>query len=147
MELDVVFPHSQRPPQAGSLVLLAQDLQGWSSLCHLASAAQSDPSGTLPVSIDLLACHNRGLICLSGGSRGPLDPLALQVRSTPALPDSRSPAADLPRPVICPAPASIAVYASRVDKLASSAREAGLPVVAAQSIYTFPPSRQACTAP
>ncbi len=142
IELDVVFPpQPAAPPQAGSLVLLAQDLRGWSSLCRLASAAQSDPSGTLPVSIDLLARHNRGLICLTGGSRGPLDPLALQSDPRLLFQTLDRLRQIFPDRLYVQLQLQSAAYASQVDKLASIAREAGLPVVAAQSIYTLSPEQ------
>ena len=136
------FPRSRLPSlRQDRLSCLRKTLQGWSSLCHLASAAQSDPSGTIPVAIDLLARHNRGLICLTGGSRGPLDPLVRQ-------PDPRLLSQTLdrlreifPDRLYVQLQLQSAAYASWIDKLAHTAREAGLPVVAAQSIYYLCPEQ------
>jgi DNA-directed DNA polymerase III PolC len=56
----------------GSLVLLAMDQTGWSSLCRLSSAVQTanhrDP--TLGIPVEILAENTAGLLCLSGGKRG-----------------------------------------------------------------------------
>ncbi len=56
----------------GNLVFLAKDMQGWSSVCRLTSAAQTaphrDPSQGIP--FDVLMDISAGLICLTGGVRG-----------------------------------------------------------------------------
>jgi len=51
-------------PFAPKIALLAQDLAGWSNLCHLSTAQnlQSDPEA--PVSLDLLAAHSGSLLAL-----------------------------------------------------------------------------------
>ncbi len=52
------------------LVLLAEDAQGWSNLCWLSSKLHSEPGGKIiPVTIEDLASHCQGLICLAGGVR------------------------------------------------------------------------------
>lgn len=52
------------------LVLLAEDDQGWGNLCWLSSELHSEPSGSvLPLSLEELSSHNKGLICLVGGVR------------------------------------------------------------------------------
>ena len=72
----------------GSVVVLAQNLTGWRSLCHLASQsvdikvsveqttepAEVIPAGAseLPLSIERLAQERAGLICLTGGQNGML---------------------------------------------------------------------------
>ena len=75
LELDVTPPpefsaYSVPSPRPVSLVLLAQDLPGWSALCCLASLAQSDSAGSTPVPFERLAACSSGLLCLSGGLRG-----------------------------------------------------------------------------
>jgi DNA polymerase-3 subunit alpha len=58
--------NTQQPqPKAGSLVLLAEEDCGWSSLCKIASAAQPGES----IDIEVLQAYNQGLVCLSGGIR------------------------------------------------------------------------------
>jgi len=60
-----------RPPAA--LVLLAQDEAGYENLMRLSSCLYVDKGGQLPqVTLDELAAHSAGLICLTGGPDGPL---------------------------------------------------------------------------
>ncbi|HWG06284.1 MAG TPA: PHP domain-containing protein, partial [Beijerinckiaceae bacterium] len=61
--------------QRASLVLLAQDQDGYTNLMRLASRAYLDPeAGDGPhVSLDRLSAGARGLIALTGGPSGPLD--------------------------------------------------------------------------
>ena len=58
-----------------SVVLLAQDEDGYQNLMHLASRAYLDPeAGDLPhVRVERLEARGTGLICLTGGPGGPLD--------------------------------------------------------------------------
>lgn len=65
------FEYAARPqPLCGNLVLLAENLEGWRSLCRLSSALQTEPEiiarGALPFAY--IAWHAQGLICLSGGA-------------------------------------------------------------------------------
>jgi DNA polymerase-3 subunit alpha len=61
----------------GTLVLLAQDEEGYRNLMHLASRAWLDPApGDLPhVAFARLERRSAGLIALSGGPGGAIDPL------------------------------------------------------------------------
>ena len=61
----------------GDLVLLAMDLAGWRSLCHLSSILQNHPSRDPErgLAFEQLAAENSGLICLSGGSSSLLQQL------------------------------------------------------------------------
>jgi len=55
------------------IVLLAQNEAGYMNLMKLNSCAYLDANGQLPqVTVDDLAKHNVGLICLSGGPDGPI---------------------------------------------------------------------------
>lgn len=56
----------------GNLVFLARDMQGWSGLCRLSSAAQTAPhrDPELGIPSEVLAENAAGLICLTGGVRG-----------------------------------------------------------------------------
>jgi DNA polymerase III subunit alpha len=73
LELTVASPESMAPG-AGSLALLAMDLQGWSSLCRLSSAAQSGlvAGHDQGLPFERLVQDSAGLICLTGGVRGQL---------------------------------------------------------------------------
>lgn len=54
---------------SGSLVLVAADLSGWTNLCRLSSLLQAGKDES--ISLAVLADHAEGLLCLSGGRRGP----------------------------------------------------------------------------
>ncbi len=61
------------------LVLLCVNLTGYRNLCRIVSAACSNGlHEILPVSPSILAMHNEGLICLSGGEDGELTILCRQ---------------------------------------------------------------------
>lgn len=63
------------PP--GELILLATNISGWRSLCRLSSALMCNPPAESIVGLDFnhLIQETEGLICLTGGSQGPLDRL------------------------------------------------------------------------
>jgi DNA-directed DNA polymerase III PolC len=71
LEIAVAAP-PELPAESGNLVLLAMDLTGWRSLCHLSSAvqAESDQQGLRALSFERLAQNNAGLLCLTGGAGG-----------------------------------------------------------------------------
>ena len=81
LELDVILPAEIAPPDpvgaAGRLVLLALNDAGWSSLCRLSSLALTDPESPSgkALSMQELEANSSGLICLSGGMRGPVTTL------------------------------------------------------------------------
>ena len=62
----------QQAPTIDWLALYAQDSTGYDNLCHLVSRAHLDRplEFAAHVSIDDLAGHTDGLICLSGGGEG-----------------------------------------------------------------------------
>ena len=63
----------RRPEPPAPLVFLAQNEAGYLNLMKLNSCAYLDANGELPqVSLDDLAQHSDGLICLSGGPDGPI---------------------------------------------------------------------------
>jgi DNA polymerase III subunit alpha len=72
LELAVVPPAGWLGAAPGSLVLLAQSLEGWASLCRLSTAVQTRPERdpTLGLPFDGLAADAAGLLCLTGGARG-----------------------------------------------------------------------------
>ena len=72
ISLPANMPGFSQSITSGSLVLLAEDLSGWSNLCRLSSTALNDPTSAVetPLPFDTLARNSGGLICLTGGIRG-----------------------------------------------------------------------------
>ncbi|MFT3973642.1 MAG: DNA polymerase III subunit alpha [Amaricoccus sp.] len=65
-----------RAPAPAPVVLLAQDEAGFGNLLKLSSSAYLDCGAELPhVSLETLADHAGGIICLTGGAQGPLGAL------------------------------------------------------------------------
>jgi DNA polymerase-3 subunit alpha len=63
----------ERPRPPAPIVLLAQNEAGYLNLMKLNSCLYLDAGGELPqVTLDELAAHAEGLICLSGGPDGPV---------------------------------------------------------------------------
>jgi len=61
---------------SGDVVLLAQNQIGYQNLSRLISACHLDEPRQSPLAtLEKLHCFNEGLICLTGGDSGPLDPL------------------------------------------------------------------------
>ena len=55
------------------LPLLVEDREGWQNLCRLITRAKlGAPKGKAAVTLDDLAASSNGLVCLTGGARGPL---------------------------------------------------------------------------
>ncbi|WP_284263890.1 DNA polymerase III subunit alpha [Roseicyclus amphidinii] len=72
VDYDPVRP-GERPVPYAALVLLAQNRQGYENLMKLNSCLYLRDDGTLPhVTLEELAAHGAGLICLTGGPDGPL---------------------------------------------------------------------------
>ncbi|SDC98172.1 DNA polymerase III subunit alpha [Ruegeria marina] len=72
------MPGEKSKPPAG-VVLLAQSEAGYENLMKLNSCLYVDKGGQLPqVTLDELATHSEGLICLSGGPDGPVGRLLQQ---------------------------------------------------------------------
>ncbi|MFO7806160.1 MAG: PHP domain-containing protein, partial [Paracoccaceae bacterium] len=80
VDLGYVTPEpGKRAPAPAPIVLLAQNEQGYTNLMKLNSCAYLDAAGELPqVSVEELAQHHAGLICLSGGPDGPVGRLLRQ---------------------------------------------------------------------
>jgi DNA polymerase III subunit alpha len=69
---DTVQPGEREKPPA-PIVLLAQTEAGYGNLLKLNSCLYLDPARSRPqVTLDELAAHSEGLICLSGGPDGPV---------------------------------------------------------------------------
>ncbi|WP_127114528.1 DNA polymerase III subunit alpha [Shimia sediminis] len=77
-QVDITMPHDDpsgrtQPPAPAPVVLLSQREEGYENLMKLSSCLYVDAGGQLPqVSIDELAAHSDGLICLTGGPDGPM---------------------------------------------------------------------------
>ena len=81
VELEVALPvdfSAYSASKSGLIVLLAADMKGWSSLCHLCSAAQADPTSPVFLPFELLAANRSGLLCLTGGRGSMVNQLVLQ---------------------------------------------------------------------
>ena len=67
----------KKAPEPAPLALYAQDEAGYRNLMALSSAAylETDTTRTPQVGLDRLAEHAEGVICLTGGPRGPLGAL------------------------------------------------------------------------
>ncbi len=79
----------KKPPEPAPIALYAQDEAGYRNLMALSTAAfmETDLSRTPQVELERLAEHAQGVICLTGGSRGPLGQLIAAGR--PAEPLTR----------------------------------------------------------
>ncbi|WP_372886650.1 DNA polymerase III subunit alpha [Shimia sp.] len=83
-QVDLTMPHDDpsgrtQPPAPAPVVLLAQRESGYENLMKLSSCLYVDAGGQLPqVSLDELAAHSDGLICLTGGPDGPIGRLLRQ---------------------------------------------------------------------
>ena len=77
---------AERWAKVPTVVLLAQDETGWANLTVLSSAAflDIDPADEPAVPWERVKAHSEGLILLSGGPDGPVDPLFVQDRQTDA---------------------------------------------------------------
>lgn len=71
---------SGRRPDPDPIVLLAQNQAGLANLLKLSSAAYVEAEAGRPpeVSIDSLAPHAEGLLCLTGGAKGPIGRLLFE---------------------------------------------------------------------
>lgn len=142
-----LFAGSAQVPagEPGSLVLLAMDLTGWSSLCHLSSALLADPgldpARALP--FERLAQDTGGLLCLTGGLSGLAAKLCLD-RQEPAVRGFLLRLAELFSDrlyveVHRHTPADVGWTTS----LASQARRLGLPLVATHPLFYLKPEQAA----
>lgn len=61
-------------PEGGEIVLIARDKRGYESLSQLIAACHLEEPRQFPLgSWARLERHSRGLVCLTGGDRGPID--------------------------------------------------------------------------
>ena len=78
-------PGERSEPQ-GTLVLFAQNEQGYKNLMVLSSAAYLEvaPTDEAHIPLEKILDHHEGLICLTGGPEGVLNQLVVEGRSGPA---------------------------------------------------------------
>jgi len=75
----------QRWAKVPTVVLICQDEVGWLNLCALSSSAYLDAGDDEPhVPWERVSAHSEGLILLSGGPDGPVDPLFVQSKPAEA---------------------------------------------------------------
>ncbi len=141
LELVVAPPAGWLGAQPGALVLLAQNLTGWASLCRLSSAALILPerNPNLGLAFEALADDAHGLLCLTGGARG----LAYRLAAGQDEPAARLWLAQL-REVfsdrlyveLAPGWTRTGKQSAQINRgLASLAGQAGVPVVVAGDLH------------
>ncbi len=128
---------------AGHLVLLAIDRDGYRCLCRLSSHIQGSPQreqlAAQGLTLDQIAAHCTGLICLSGGRRGWLErflragDLASALNYAGRLAGIFEENAFLALELHHPEDEAVAV------EVAALGRRLGLPTVAVQPIYCLAP--------
>jgi DNA-directed DNA polymerase III PolC len=149
LEIDLLLPfrlsHAPAPAISGVLVLLAIDLAGWNNLCRISSLLLTGPEDTLPLCrLETLAEHSTGLVCLTGGCRGAVQRLLDH-------PEGVAEAGGLLEHLSDIFPGRLYVELNQQfpsdpasnRRLAGLARNARLPLVAAQDIYYLQPGQAA----
>ena len=127
------------------LPLLVEDREGWQNLCRVITAAKlGAPKGRTALTLEDLAAYAGGLVCLTGGARGPL---AAAVRRG----DRESARRALDRLVSIFGRANTFVEVQRhfdraqerdLERLVTLAREARVPLLATnQPLYARPGGR------
>ena len=91
-----------------TVVLLAQDMTGWLNLCALSSSAYLDAGEMAEpgVAWDQVVARAEGLILLSGGPDGPVDPLFAQGKTAEGVSDADGDEGRVRRPFLRRASAS-----------------------------------------
>jgi DNA polymerase III subunit alpha len=140
LELAVDLPKGMHPLPSDiphSLVLIAIDIQGWASLCRLSSRLHGTPSPEAGASLafEQLADNSRGLICLTGGARGPLAGLYLQAGEGAAFTLLAQFKQAFPDRLYVEVQMHTPEDAAWVTGLAQVARRAGLPTVATHCVH------------
>jgi len=82
LEIELIPPVEVPSATPGKLVLLAINISGWRSLCHLSSRLVDDENG---MTFHWLCQENTGVICLTGGSNSTLNDLITSKQPQHAL--------------------------------------------------------------
>ena len=136
LELDVAAPPGSQPG-SGSLLLLAMDLDGWSSLCRLSSALLTGQAalGSTILPFEALAQEARGLLCLSGGRRGLVDRLLAAGRTRQAADCLQQLSAIFPDCLYVEIDLKEPADERRAAASIALVQAAGLPTVASSPVY------------
>lgn len=130
------------PP--GQLVLLAAGPEGYRSLCRLSSLIQAGPQReTLArrgLDWDALKANRAGLICLSGGRRGPVDALLRAGDESAAYTYAARLAGVFEEDAFLSLELHQPEDALTARQLTRIGERLGLPCVAAQPVYTLEPA-------
>ena len=143
LELVVAPPENWLGARPGSLVLLAQSLEGWASLCRLSTAVQTRPERdpTLGLPFDTFAGDTAGLLCLTGGASGFAYRLVAGQGGSAALPwlaALRDVFADRLYVELTPAWGLDGRDSAAINRdLAALAGRAHLPLVVSQDVHTL----------
>jgi DNA polymerase III subunit alpha len=143
LRLPASFSSSFPLPAHSSLVLLAMDLAGWSSLCRLSSLLLCASAGGQErwLEFEQLTSDSQGLICLTGGRRGPLAPLLLQGGKQVAGALLSQLKNAFPGRLYAELQMHTPADATWVNDLTRLARGEGLPLVATHSIHYLSPNQ------
>lgn len=147
MEINLALPAVYAPhpntPVTSPVVLLATSPRGWANLCwltgELLNAAENDAS--TPCALDTLQAASTDLICLSGGRRSLLYPLAERGQFLLLERLLRELSALFPERFYVELQLQTAEDRSVAPALAKVARGLGLPLVATQDIYYLQPAQ------
>ncbi len=133
LELEV----SQNSLGTGSLALLAENLTGWANLCRLSSAllAAPAPESRPALTLDVLAGHSQGLLCLSGGLAGLATLLLRQDREREAPAALGQLAEIFPQRLYVELQQTGPQESPLVPRLAALASSLRLPVAASHPVY------------
>jgi len=141
LEIETSLPHKFSPlPEdflVGKLVLLAEDITGWSSLCRLSSAAQKEAAShpDNPITFDQLSHNSRGLLCLTGGIDGLLSRLVSLKHNDNALSWLAALGEVFPERLYIQLWRHTSADEAALYKLVRLAQQVKLPAVATHNIY------------
>jgi DNA polymerase III subunit alpha len=134
----------ERWARTPTITLLAQDEAGYRNLCELSSAAYLDVDGVEEPHVpwEKVIAHSAGLIALSGGTDGPIDPVLAAGRTAEAraaLEEMRRVFAD--RFYVELQRHGLAVQAAAEPGLVAWAYDSDTPLVATNDVYFAAPEK------
>ena len=124
-------------PLVGDLVLLAQDLAGWRSLCRISSTVQTNPvnNPNQVLRFSLLAEETDGLLCLTAGSQGCFDQLVSMNQTDNAQRYLEHLTDIFPNQLYVELQRRTPLEATLSRQLSSLAAQTSVPVVATNQVY------------
>lgn len=125
----------------GRLVLLAEDMTGWGSLCRISSLLQSGNDGEAGklLNFEHLGMLSKGLVCLTGGGSGWLADLISAGKERQSLECLRRLQEIFPDRTYAELDLSNPSAAAQSRKLRNIAGRLGLPLVAGHAVYYLQP--------